>query len=193
MAQFRAKRDLLSLWSLLDGKTWVSSFPASPTVWEAAKRIHFSPASSTWQTHELHGREVKSWSENSREALWPFKALQGSSWGRPGGTVVIPGSGRSSGVGNGNPPQYSCLENSMNWRSLAGCSPWGRRESDTTACMQAHTRVLTNGAMKKLAHRGRLTHRSPRLAHGNQQCTSASHTHHPRAGSLSALVRATDC
>ena len=25
----------------------------------------------------------------------------------------IPGSGRSPGVGNGNPPQYSCLENSM--------------------------------------------------------------------------------
>ena len=26
---------------------------------------------------------------------------------------LIPGSGRSPGVGNGNPPQYSCLENSM--------------------------------------------------------------------------------
>ena len=47
--------------------------------------------------------------------------------GFPGGTVVknlpantgdaknvgsIPGSGRSPGVGNGNPLQYSCLENS---------------------------------------------------------------------------------
>ena len=26
---------------------------------------------------------------------------------------TVPGSGRSSGVGNGNPFQYSCLENSM--------------------------------------------------------------------------------
>ena len=26
---------------------------------------------------------------------------------------VIPGSGRSLGAGNGNPLQYSCLENSM--------------------------------------------------------------------------------
>ena len=26
---------------------------------------------------------------------------------------LIPGSGRSPGVGNGNPFQYSCLENSM--------------------------------------------------------------------------------
>ena len=32
----------------------------------------------------------------------------------------IPGSGRSPGVGNGNPFQYSCLENSMDrgvWRA----------------------------------------------------------------------------
>ena len=32
----------------------------------------------------------------------------------------IPGSGRSPGVGNGNPLQYSCLENSMDrvvWRA----------------------------------------------------------------------------
>ena len=30
----------------------------------------------------------------------------------------IPGSGRSPGVGNGNPLQYSCLENSIdNWRA----------------------------------------------------------------------------
>ena len=34
-------------------------------------------------------------------------------------TSSIPGSGRSPGVGNGNPLQYSCLENSIdrgNWR-----------------------------------------------------------------------------
>ena len=49
-------------------------------------------------------------------------------WGFPGGAVVnnplanageagdsgsIPGSGRSSGEGNDNPLEYSCLENSM--------------------------------------------------------------------------------
>ena len=44
---------------------------------------------------------------------------------------LIPGSGRSSGVGNGNPLQYSCLENPME-RSLAGYSPWGLKESDAT-------------------------------------------------------------
>ena len=34
--------------------------------------------------------------------------------------------------GNGNPLQYSCLEKTHGWRSLAGYSPWGREESDTT-------------------------------------------------------------
>ena len=41
----------------------------------------------------------------------------------------IPGSGRSPGEGNGNPLQYSCLENSMDrgaWQ--ATYSPWGRKE-----------------------------------------------------------------
>ena len=45
---------------------------------------------------------------------------------------LIPGLGRSPGGGHGNPLQYSCLENPHGWRSLVGCSPWGRTESDTT-------------------------------------------------------------
>ena len=32
--------------------------------------------------------------------------------GDAGGAGLIPGSGRSPGGGNGNPPQYSCLEHS---------------------------------------------------------------------------------
>ena len=40
---------------------------------------------------------------------------------------------RSPGEGNGNPLQHSCLGNPMDReRSLAGYSPWGHRESDTT-------------------------------------------------------------
>ena len=42
----------------------------------------------------------------------------------------IPGLGRSPEGGNGNPLQYSSLE--IPQRSLAGYSPWGRKESDTT-------------------------------------------------------------
>ena len=44
---------------------------------------------------------------------------------------LIPGLGRSPGEGNGNPLQYSCLENPMD-RSLVGYGPQGCKESDTT-------------------------------------------------------------
>ena len=42
------------------------------------------------------------------------------------------GSGRFPGEGNGNPLQYSCLENSMDRGSLAGYRPWDHKESETT-------------------------------------------------------------
>ena len=43
----------------------------------------------------------------------------------------VPGSRRSPGEENGNPLQYSCLENSMD-RSLVGYSLWGHKELDMT-------------------------------------------------------------
>jgi len=49
-----------------------------------------------------------------------------------GNRDLIPGSGRSSGEGNGNPLQYSCLEKSHGWRNLVSYSPWGCRVSDLT-------------------------------------------------------------
>ena len=42
-------------------------------------------------------------------------------------TGLIPELGRSPGEGNGNPLQYSCLENYHGQRSLVGYSPWGCR------------------------------------------------------------------
>ena len=44
----------------------------------------------------------------------------------------IPESGRSHGGGHGNPFQYSCLEKFHGQEILAGCSPWGCKESDMT-------------------------------------------------------------
>ena len=44
----------------------------------------------------------------------------------------IPWLGRSPGEENGNPLQYSCLENPHGQKSLVGYSPWGRKESDMT-------------------------------------------------------------
>ena len=42
------------------------------------------------------------------------------------------GSGRSPGEGNGNPLQYSCLQNPHGQRSLAGYHPCDHKESNTT-------------------------------------------------------------
>ena len=52
----------------------------------------------------------------------------------------LPGLGRS-GVGNGNPLQYSCLENLHGQRSLVGCSPGGRKELDTAERLSTYMAV----------------------------------------------------
>ena len=57
----------------------------------------------------------------------------------------IPGFGRSPGGGHGNPLQYSCPENPHAQRSLAGYSPWGRKESD----MAKHSTVYKNGKISQ--------------------------------------------
>ena len=65
-------------------------------------------------------------------------------WGFPGGSVVknpspntgnagfIPGSGISTGEGNGNPLQYSCLENPMDRGAWRATVHRVGKESDTT-------------------------------------------------------------
>ena len=58
-----------------------------------------------------------------------------------GDTGSISGLGRSPGVGNGNPLQYSCLENPMDrrdWWATESTSPWGHKESDTTKRLHFH-------------------------------------------------------
>ena len=58
----------------------------------------------------------------------------------------IPGLGRSPGEGNGNPLQYSCLENPMDGGAMKGCySPWGRKESDTTEPLHFQRRLKERG------------------------------------------------
>ena len=53
---------------------------------------------------------------------------------------LTPGLGRSPGGGHGNQLQYSCLKNPNGQRSLAGCSPWGLKESDTNERLSTHRR-----------------------------------------------------
>ena len=55
--------------------------------------------------------------------------------GDAGDTGSILGPGRSLVGGNGNPLQYSCLENSMgkeSWRVAAHGVSWGHKELDMT-------------------------------------------------------------
>ena len=54
----------------------------------------------------------------------------------------LPGSRRPPGGGHGNSLQYSCLEKPHGQRSLAGYSPWGWKELDTTEANE-HARVCT--------------------------------------------------
>ena len=62
--------------------------------------------------------------------------------------------------GNGNSLQYSCLKNPMDQRSLAGYSPWGCKESDTT---------------KQLIHKN-ILHFTMKNASTSQNCqTSLNH------------------
>ena len=79
--------------------------------------------------------------------------------GFPGGSVVrnLPASVEDSGLIQGwedlleaknvNPLQYSCLESLVDreaWWSLAGCSPWGPKESNVTEQLstQQHTAYI---------------------------------------------------
>ena len=75
--------------------------------------------------------------------IYKFGVTKQCSWGFPGGLVVknlpasagdtgdmgsFTGMGRSRGGGNGNPLQYSCLENPINRGHQQAYSPWGRKE-----------------------------------------------------------------
>ena len=68
-----------------------------------------------------------------------------------GDVGLIPGLGRSSGEGNGNPLPYSCLKKSPPQRSLMGDGPWGRKEPDTTEqlTLSPHFTLRTQNEWKR--------------------------------------------
>ena len=59
----------------------------------------------------------------------------------------IPEAGRSPGGGNGNPLQYSCLENPMDreaWQATVRLPLWGSKELDKSEYTDTHTQTHTH-------------------------------------------------
>ena len=129
--------------------------------------LTLSQNSRAWVTHGSVGGRRR-WSEEesstrfvfNRELLWQHsedrcegkKAIKvvknpPANSGDLGDMDLIPGSGRSPGVGNGNPFQYSCLENSMDrgaWQVMVhGVSKsWTRLRTHTTTTDRSSKKVL---------------------------------------------------
>ena len=72
----------------------------------------------------------------------------------------IPGSGRSSGGGNGNPLQYSCLENHMDRGAMQATNygvtkGWTRLKKLSAACSLCHfmsNRVYLNIVARQMVN-----------------------------------------
>ena len=117
----------------------------SPSTWVTASTIDLSEFSSKLPFSRKPALTCQSWSGSLGRCsqkifyrtfilIWSFPGgsdgkVSACNAGDPG---LIPGSERSPGEGNGNPLQYSCLENPMDRGAGVDYSPWGREESDTT-------------------------------------------------------------
>ena len=66
-----------------------------------------------------------------------------ASAGTAGDEGLIPGLGRSPGIGNGNTLQNSCLENSIERGAWWATDHWAAK-SNTTEHMHAHTHTHTH-------------------------------------------------
>ena len=108
-----------------------------PRVWFPGRRAHHHGAGFSKKGWRRGG-----WSRNTSkrvqvQTIEMFLGFPGGSDSKEstcnsGDLDSISGLGRSPGGGHGKPLQYSCLENPHGQRSLAGYSPWGSKELETT-------------------------------------------------------------
>ena len=76
---------------------------------------------------------------------------------------------RSPGGGNGNPGQYSCLQNPHRQRSLAGYSPQGHKEQDMTEAAELSlSYLILLNASKYDIHNQLLAYTVDGLSEGSQ-------------------------
>ena len=115
------------------------------------------------------GLETFCWShpESGMPAFGPHLSIPNTK-GSLGGSVVrnllansgdmgsIPWVGKIPGGGNGNPLQYSCLENSRDRGELEGSSPWDHKELDTTEQVGTYHQDQNQGDQGEV-HPGKLT------------------------------------
>ena len=85
----------------------------------------------------LRGREIREFGMDIYTLLYGGSDDKQSAC-NAGDLHSIPGLGRSPEERNGNPLQYSCLENPHGQRTLSGYSPWGHKESDRSKHSTAH-------------------------------------------------------
>ena len=95
---------------------------------EEGKAIRWKERAWPWSCHR--GPDVadlykQAWLLFLILCLWSWDLGGKKSTCNTGDPGSVPGLGRSPGEGNGNPLQYSCLENSRD-------RPWGCKESDTS-------------------------------------------------------------
>jgi len=96
-------------------------------------RIHFNPAKIDFKFDAHQTLFWVLWGTKLRNLFLPWCALR--MWRERAlhiGVYKYISNFRSPGGGQGYSLKYSCLENPHGQRSLAGYSPWGCKESDTT-------------------------------------------------------------
>ena len=102
------------------------------------------PSSPIASDKSLHGQAfIYHVGQELRKMGFPGDTALKNQPAKAGDAGLIPGSGRCPEIGNGSLLQYSCMEKGQGQRSLAGYSPWGPKESDTTE----HSRTE-----KKMSH-----------------------------------------
>ena len=93
----------------------------------------FSPANCIWRFLHKNEKNYHIWGLSFKHCTlgFPGNSISKESACNAGDLGSIPGSGRSPGEGNGNPLQYSCLENSLD-EEPGGPQSMGHKELDMT-------------------------------------------------------------
>ena len=127
----------------LRGEHWAKPGSSPQCLWVYTAGILLPEALTMygkWQQSPQSDTGLREWPGGSNRENWLLPQIMASlvaqmvkNWPAvqvdPGS---IPGLGRSPGGRNGNLLEYSCLDNLHGQRSLAGYSPWGRKDSDKT-------------------------------------------------------------